>query len=70
MTSGSGNHGGVTGGHRVPFKTSSIRQFATEIAKDEYEHVAFLRSALGGAKGRSRRSTCRPASPPRRGRPG
>jgi hypothetical protein len=34
----------------VPFKTSSIRQFATEIAKDEYEHVAFLRSALGGAK--------------------
>ena len=50
MTGGSGNHGGVTGGHRVPFKTSSIRQFATEIAKDEYEHVAFLRSALGGAK--------------------
>jgi hypothetical protein len=50
MTSGSGNRGGVTGGHRVPFKTSSIRQFATEIAKDEYEHVAFLRSALGGAK--------------------
>jgi hypothetical protein len=50
MTGGSGNHGGVKGGHRVPFKTSSIRQFATEIAKDEYEHVAFLRSALGGAK--------------------
>ena len=49
MTGGSGNHGGVTGGHAVPFKTSSIRQFATEIAKDEYEHVAFLRSALGGA---------------------
>jgi hypothetical protein len=50
MTSGSGRRGGVTGGHGVPFKTSSIRQFATEIAKDEYEHVAFLRSALGGAK--------------------
>jgi hypothetical protein len=50
MTGGSGNRGGVVGGHRVPFKTSSIRQFATEIAKDEYEHVAFLRSALGGAK--------------------
>ena len=33
----------------MPFKTSSIRQFATEIAKDEYEHVAFLRRALGGA---------------------
>jgi hypothetical protein len=50
MTSGSGNHGGVKGGHAVPFKTRSIREFATEIAKDEYEHVAFLRSALGGAK--------------------
>src|ERR1700761_7622367 len=50
MTSGSGNHGGVTGGHQVPFKTRSIREFATEIAKDEYEHVAFLRSALGSAK--------------------
>ncbi|HEY2279408.1 MAG TPA: ferritin-like domain-containing protein [Streptosporangiaceae bacterium] len=50
MTSGSGDRGGVTGGHRVPFKTSSIRQFAAEIAKDEYEHVAFLRKALGGAK--------------------
>ncbi len=50
MTGGSGNHGGVKGGHRVPFKTSSIRQFAEEIAKDEYEHVAFLRKALGGAK--------------------
>ena len=50
LTYGKGNRGGVTGGHGVPFKTSSIRQFATEIAKDEYEHVAFLRSALGGAK--------------------
>jgi hypothetical protein len=49
MTGGSGNRGGVQGGHRVPFRTSSIRQFATEIAKDEYEHVAFLRKALGGA---------------------
>jgi hypothetical protein len=50
MTTGSGRHGGVKGGHSVPFRTRSIREFATEIAKDEYEHVAFLRKALGNAK--------------------
>ena len=49
LTSGKGQRGGVQGGHEVPFKSSSIRQFATEIARDEYEHVAFLRKALGGA---------------------
>ncbi len=49
MTGGTGNHGGVQGGHGVPFKTRSIREFATEIARDEQEHVAFLRAALGGA---------------------
>jgi Ferritin-like domain len=49
LTSGKGQRGPVEGGHEVPFKSWSIRQFATEIARDEYEHVAFLRSALGGA---------------------
>src|ERR1700760_3025039 len=49
MTGGSGRRGSVTGGHAVPFKTKAIKQFATEIAGDEYDHVAFLRKALGGA---------------------
>jgi hypothetical protein len=49
MTYGTGQRGPVEGGHEVPFKSKSVRQFATEIAKDEFEHVAFLRSALGSA---------------------
>jgi hypothetical protein len=50
MTYGKGDRGPVEGGYKVAFKTKGIFQFAAEIAKDEYDHVAFLRSALGGAK--------------------
>jgi hypothetical protein len=49
LTYGKGNRGPVEGGREVPFRSKSLKQFATEIAKDEHEHVAFLRSALGGA---------------------
>ena len=38
-----------SGGRPVPLQTPTIRKIADEIAKDEKEHVAFLRSALGSA---------------------
>ncbi len=46
---GTGTQGGVTGGHRVPFKSKAMRYYAEEIANDEIAHVKFLRSALGSA---------------------
>lgn len=45
---GQGNLGAVTGGRKVPFKTSAIRCHAQEIAGDEHAHVQLLRTALGG----------------------
>lgn len=50
LTSGKGKKGGVKGGRKVNFATPAIRKYAEEIAKDEYDHVRFLRKALGGAK--------------------
>ena len=49
LCSGKGTLGPVHGGRAVPFKSPAIKQFATEIATDEYDHVAFLRTALGSA---------------------
>ncbi len=46
---GTGTRGQVTGGHAVPFKDPVVAQYAREIAQDEAQHVAFLRSALGSA---------------------
>ncbi|WP_380171510.1 ferritin-like domain-containing protein [Kineococcus sp. DHX-1] len=49
LATGTGTQGGVTGGHRVPFKSKAMRFYAEEIANDEIAHVKFLRSALGSA---------------------
>jgi hypothetical protein len=49
LTYGTGHRGQVQGGREVNFASWGIKQFATEIAQDEYDHVKFLRSALGGA---------------------
>ncbi|HEY8319453.1 MAG TPA: ferritin-like domain-containing protein [Amnibacterium sp.] len=50
MTTGTGERGRVSGGHRVPFRSRKIKNFAHEIAKDEKQHVEFLRAALGSAR--------------------
>jgi hypothetical protein len=47
LTTGSTVDYKVTGGAMVPFKTSSIQQYAMNIAADERAHVQFLRDALG-----------------------
>ncbi|PRW63094.1 ferritin-like domain-containing protein [Actinopolyspora mortivallis] len=50
LTDGRGTQGRVRGGKKVPFQSKVVRQYAEEIAKDELEHVRFLRQALGSAK--------------------
>lgn len=46
---GLGTRGQVIGGHAVPFKDPLVANYAREIAKDEADHVRFLRGALGSA---------------------
>ena len=45
--SGLGTMGGVIGGRKVNFSNPIVAGYAAEIANDEKNHVAFLRSALG-----------------------
>jgi hypothetical protein len=49
MLGGTGAQGAVIGGTQVPFQDPVVAAYAKEIAKDEAEHVAFLRAALGSA---------------------
>jgi Ferritin-like domain len=49
LTYGTGNRGPVDGGREVHFKTRAVGQFAKEVARDEYDHVAFLRTALANS---------------------
>jgi hypothetical protein len=46
---GTGTRGEATGGRRVNFTDTVVRQYAVEIAQDERAHVEFLRTALGAA---------------------
>jgi len=39
--------GAVKGGHKVPFKSQDIREFAEELAENELAHVRFYRRTLG-----------------------
>lgn len=45
--SGTGTQGTATGGQAVPFSSPLVQRVANDIAKDEMNHVAFLRSQLG-----------------------
>lgn len=49
LMTGVGTPGAVTPGQQVSFSDPVVAAYAREIAKDELEHVAFLRTALGGS---------------------
>jgi hypothetical protein len=49
LMSGAGTPGTVIPGHAVTFTDAVVQAYANEIAKDELEHVTFLRTALGAS---------------------
>jgi hypothetical protein len=49
LLSGAGTQGAVRGGRAVNFTDPVVAAYAREIAKDELDHVRFLRTALGSS---------------------
>jgi Ferritin-like domain len=49
LMSGAGTAGTVIPGHAVTFSDPVVQAYANEIAKDELDHVTFLRTALGAS---------------------
>ncbi len=49
LLGGTGTQGTVRGGRQVNFSDRAVELYAREIADDERDHVAFLRTALGSA---------------------
>ena len=47
LLAGTGTQGQIQGGQAVPFSSPVVQRLATEIAKDELNHVAYLRGQLG-----------------------
>jgi len=65
LTTGTGTRGGVTGGHRVPFKSKAMRYYAEEIPTTRSRTSSSCAPTSPPRPSRARPSTCRTPSPVR-----